>query len=44
MAGWTDAVIVTLITVGAVVLIGILGYLIEKKGAPEGNAGREPDK
>lgn len=35
MAGWLDAVIVTLITIGAVVLIGTLGYLIEKKGAPD---------
>ena len=37
MAAWTDAVIVTLIAIGAVVVIGILGYLIEKKGAQEGS-------
>ena len=35
MAEWTDAVIVSLITIGAVVLVGILGYLIEKKGAED---------
>jgi hypothetical protein len=44
MVGWTDIVIVSLIAVGSVVLVGILGYLIEKKGAQEGNAGRERDK
>jgi hypothetical protein len=37
MAGWTDAVIVSLIALGSVVVIGVLGYLIEKKGAQEGN-------
>jgi len=37
MAGWTDAVIVSLLALGAVVVIGVLGYLIEKKGAKEGN-------
>jgi hypothetical protein len=35
MAGWTDAVIVSLIAIGTVVLVGILGYLIEKKGAED---------
>jgi len=35
MAGWTDAVIVSLIAIGSVVLVGILGYLIEKKGAED---------
>ena len=35
MAGWTDAVIVSLIAIGSVVLMGILGYLIEKKGAED---------
>ena len=34
----------TLIAIGAVVLVGVLGYLIEKKGAQEGNAGKERDK
>ena len=37
MVGLTDVVIVSLIAIGAVVLIGVLGYLIEKKGAREGN-------
>jgi hypothetical protein len=37
MVGPVDIVIVSLIAIGAVVLVGILGYLIEKKGAPEGN-------
>jgi hypothetical protein len=36
MVGWIDVVIVTLIAIGAVVLVGILGYLIDKKGAQEG--------
>jgi len=35
MAGWIDAIIVTLIAIGSVVVIGILGYLIEKKGAED---------
>ena len=43
MAAWTDAIIVTLISMGAVVLVGILGYLIEKKGTEE-DARRERDK
>jgi hypothetical protein len=37
MAGWLDAVIVSLIAIGSVVVIGVLGYLIEKKGPHEGN-------
>ena len=42
MAKWTDAVIVTLISMGAAVLLGIVGYLIEKSAdsaerKPEGN-------
>ena len=44
MVGATDVLIVSLIAIGAVVLVGILGYLIEKKGAQEGNAGRERDR
>jgi hypothetical protein len=35
MVGWTDVVIVSLIAVGAVVLVGVLGYLIEKKGTED---------
>ena len=38
MVGLVDLVIVSLIAVGAVVLVGTLGYLIEKMGAPEGKA------
>jgi hypothetical protein len=37
MVGWTDVVIVTLIAIGAVVLVGVLGYLIDTKGTQEGN-------
>ena len=37
MVGATDVLIVSLIAVGSVVLVGLLGYLIEKKGAQEGN-------
>ena len=37
MAGWTDAVIVTLIAIGATVLIGVLGYLIEKSSDETGD-------
>ena len=37
MVGPMDVVLVTLIAIGAAVLIGVLGYLIEKKGAQEGN-------
>jgi hypothetical protein len=35
MMGWADVVIVSLIAIGAVVLVGVLGYLIEKKGAED---------
>jgi hypothetical protein len=41
MVGPTDILIVSLIAIGAVVLVGILGYLIEK-GTQEGN--REGNK
>ena len=30
MVGWSDTVIVTLIAIGSSVLVGVLGYLIEK--------------
>jgi len=36
VVGATDVLIVSLIAIGSVVLVGILGYLIEKKGAQEG--------
>jgi hypothetical protein len=35
--GLSDVLIVSLIAIGSVVLVGVLGYLIEKKGAKEGN-------
>ena len=35
MASWTDAVIVTLIAIGAAVLVGVLGSLAEKKGTED---------
>jgi len=35
MVGWTDIVIVSLIAIGAVVLVGVLGYLIDKKGSED---------
>jgi len=37
MASWTDAVIVTLIAIGVSALVGVLGYLIEKKGTQGGS-------
>ena len=40
MVGATDVLIVSLIAIGSVVLVGLLGYLIEKKGAQEGNENR----
>jgi|GEM_PF-2325628 hypothetical protein len=44
MVGWTDVVIVSLIAIGSVVLIGVLGYLIDKTGAQEGNQEGNKDK
>jgi len=35
MVGWTDVVIVSLISLGSVVLVGVLGYLIDRKGTDE---------
>jgi hypothetical protein len=43
MVGPADIVIVSLIAIGAVVLIGVLGYLIEK-GTQEGNQEGNKDK
>ena len=37
MISWTDAVIVTLIAIGASVLVGVLGYFIDKNEKQEGN-------
>jgi len=35
MVGWTDVLIVSLIAIGSVVVVGLLGFLIEKKGAED---------
>ena len=35
MFGATDILIVSLIAIGAAILVGVLGYLIEKKGAED---------
>jgi hypothetical protein len=35
MVGPIDVLIVSLIAIGSVVLVGVLGYLIEKMGAEE---------
>jgi hypothetical protein len=40
MVGWTDVAIVTLLAIGATVLVGVLGYLIEKNSDENG----EPTK
>ena len=37
LMGWPDIVIVSVLALGAVVVVGVLGYLIEKKGTHEGN-------
>ena len=37
MVGPIDILLVSLIAIGSVVLVGVLGYLIETKGAREGN-------
>lgn len=41
MATWVDGVIVSLIAIGAVVLVGFLGYLADK-GAGEVEVGESP--
>jgi hypothetical protein len=43
MVGPIDILLVSLIAIGSVVLIGVLGYLIEK-GTPEGNQEGNKDK
>ena len=35
MVGPMDVVLVTLIAIGAAVVVGVLGYLIEKKGTED---------
>jgi hypothetical protein len=40
MVGWTDVIIVTLLATGATVLIGVLGYFIDK--SDESAERREP--
>jgi hypothetical protein len=37
MVGPIDVLIVSLLAIGSVVLIGVLGYLIEKTGTHEGD-------
>ena len=37
MVGPIDILLVSLIAIGSVVLVGVLGYLIEKKGTEEGS-------
>jgi len=32
MMVWTDVAMVVVLAIGAVVVVGVLGYLIEKKG------------
>ena len=44
MVGPIDILIVSLIAIGSVVLVGVLGYFIEKKGAREGNREGNGDK
>jgi len=44
MVGPADIVFVTLIAIGAVVLVGVLGYLIDKKGTQEGDQEGSKDK
>jgi hypothetical protein len=44
MVGWTDVVIVSLIAIGSVVLIGVLGYLIDNTGTQEENQEGNKDK
>ena len=34
MATWVDGIIVTVISIGATVLVGILGYLLDKGSDP----------
>lgn len=35
MISWTDAIIVTVIAVGTAVLVGVLGYILDKKGTED---------
>ena len=41
MVGWTDVAIVSLIAVASVVLVGVLGYLIDKTGGQMDDAAEE---
>jgi membrane protein YqaA with SNARE-associated domain len=41
MVGWSDTVIVTLIAIGSSVLVGVLGYLIEKSSDESGEPRHE---
>ena len=44
MVGATDVLIVSLIAIGSVVLVGILGVLIDKSGAASGEPADEPQE
>ena len=45
MVGWTDVALVSLIALGSVVLVGILGVLIDKSSAASGEpADDEPQE
>jgi len=44
MVGWTDVALVSLIALGSVVLVGILGVLIDKSGAASGEPADEPQE
>lgn len=43
MPNWVDGVIVALLAIGASVLVGILGYLVDKnEGKSEGDNSSQP--
>jgi len=44
MVGWSDTVIVTLIAIGSSVLVGVLGYLIEKMSDESGEPRHEAEE
>ena len=44
MVGWSDTVIVTLIAIGSSVLVGVLGYLIEKSSDEGGEPRHEAEE
>jgi len=44
MVGWSDTVIVTLIAIGSSVVVGVLGYLIEKSSDESGEPRHEAEE